>query len=159
MNEPTCYKNPENPGCIELINRTNCPSSFHNTCLYETGLSDFHKVVVTILQTSFEPLPPKIIKYRNYKNLMKMNSNFYVKINTDDITVDIIKMTFLNVLNKFAPLKKKYLRANHSRFVNKELNKAIIQRSRLRNAYLKDKTRADRTAYKKTKKCVRQRYT
>ena len=57
-------------------------------------------------------------------------------------------MTFFNVLNKFAPLKKKYLRANYSRFMNKELNKAIIQRSRLRNAYLKDKTRAARIAYK-----------
>ena len=45
-------------------------------------------------------------------------------------------MAFLNVLNKFAPLKKKYLRANHSCFVNKELNKAIMQRSRLRNEYL-----------------------
>ena len=31
-------------------------------------------------------------------------------------------MTFL----KFAPLKKKYLRANHPRFVNKEFNKAIM---------------------------------
>ena len=64
-------------------------------------------------------------------------------------------MTFLNVLNKFAPLKKKYLRANHSRFVNKELNKAIMQRSRLRNAYLKDRTRAARIAYKKQRNvCV-----
>ena len=35
---------------------TNCPRSFHN------------KLVVNILRTSFEPLPPKIIKYRNYKN-------------------------------------------------------------------------------------------
>ena len=74
--------------------------------------------------------------------------------NTDDITVDIFKITFLNVLQKFAPLKKKYLRANHSRFVNKELNKATMQRSRLCNAYLKDKNRAARIAYKKTKKCV-----
>ena len=66
VKEPTCYKNPENPSCIDLF-LTNCPRSFHNTCLYETGLSDFHKLVVTILRTSFEPLPPKIIKYRNYK--------------------------------------------------------------------------------------------
>ena len=73
----------------------------------------------------------------------------------DDIIVDIFKMTFLNVLNKFAPLKKKYLKANHSRFVNKELNKAVIQRSRLRYENLKDKTRVARTAYKKTKKCLR----
>ena len=56
-------------------------------------------------------------------------------------------MTFLNVLNKFA--QKKYLRANHSRFVNKELDEAIMQRSRLRNKYFKDKTRAARIAYKK----------
>ena len=111
--------------------------------------------------TSFEPLPPKIIKYRNYKNvdegkfkcLFKKRLNDF---NTDDIAVDIFKMTFLNVLNKFAPLKKKYLRANHSRFVNKELNKAIMQRSRLRNTYLKDKTRAARPFTKKQRNvCVR----
>ena len=69
--------------------------------------------------------------------------------NTDDITVDIFKMTFQNVLNKFAPLKKRYVRANHTRFVNRESTEAIMQRSRLRNAYLKDKTRAARKAYKK----------
>ena len=58
-------------------------------------------------------------------------------------------MTFLNVLNKFAPLEKKYLRANHSRFVNKELDKRIMQRSKLRNELIKDKARAARIAYKK----------
>ena len=57
-------------------------------------------------------------------------------------------MKFLNVLNKFAPLKKKYLSANQSRFVNKELNKVIMQRSRLHNKYLKDKIRAASMAYK-----------
>ena len=48
-----------------------------------------------------------------------------------------------------APLEKKYLRANHSRFVKKELDKGIMQRSRLRNELIKDKTRAARIAYKK----------
>ena len=106
------------------------------------------------MRTSFEPLPPKIIKYRNYKNFDEDEFRLLFKkrlndFNADDITEDIFKMTFLNVLNKFAPLKKKYLRANQSRFVNKELNKAIMQRSRLRNAYLKGRTRAARIAYKK----------
>ena len=55
VKEPTCYKNPENPSSIDLF-LTNCPRSFHNTCLYETSLSDFHKLVVTILRISFEPL-------------------------------------------------------------------------------------------------------
>ena len=62
VKEPTCYNNPENPSCIDLF--------LTNACLYETGLSDFYKLVVTILQTSFEPVPPKIIKYRNYKHFV-----------------------------------------------------------------------------------------
>ena len=64
VKEPKCYKNPEHHSCFDLI-LTNCPRSFHNTCLYGIGLSDFKKLVVTILRTSFEPLPPKITKYRN----------------------------------------------------------------------------------------------
>ena len=63
----TGYKSLENPRCIDLF-LINCPRSLHNTCLYETGLSDFQKLVATILRTSFEPLPPKIMAYRNYKN-------------------------------------------------------------------------------------------
>ena len=55
--EPTCFKNPQNPGGIDSV-LTNCP----DTCLYETGLSDFHKLVVTILRTGFEPLLPKTQK-------------------------------------------------------------------------------------------------
>ena len=101
-----------------------------------------------------------MIKYRNYKNFDEVKFRILFKkrlndFNTDDITVDIFKMTFLNVLNRFVPLKKKYLRPNHSRFVNKELNKAIMERSRLRNEYLKNKTRAARIAYNKQRNvCV-----
>ena len=146
VKEPTCYrcyKNLENPSCIDLF-----------------GLFDFHKLVITIFRTSFEPVPPKTIKCRNHKNfdedkfrcLSKKRLNNF---NTDDITVDIFKMTFLNVVNKFAPLKKKCQRDTHFRFLSKELNKAIMQRSRLRNEYLKDKTRAAKITYKKFKKvCV-----
>ena len=147
LKEPSCYKNPENPSCIDLF-LTNCPRSFHNTCLYETGLSDFHKLTVTNLRKF------KTIKYRNYNSFDKdkfrcLFKNRLNELYTDDMTVDIFKMVFLNFLNKFAPLKKKYLRANHSRFVNKELNKVIMQRSRLHNEYLNDKIRAARIAYNK----------
>ena len=47
-----------------------------------------------------------------------------------DLSVDVFKMTFLNALNNFAPVKKKYLRANHSNIVNKELIKAIMQQTK-----------------------------
>ena len=41
INKPTCYKNPEKSSCIDLI-LTNCPRSFQNSCVIETGLSDFY---------------------------------------------------------------------------------------------------------------------
>ena len=52
VNKATCYKNPDKPTCIDLI-LTNCPGSFQNSCVVETGLSDFHKMVVTVMKTSY----------------------------------------------------------------------------------------------------------
>ena len=49
INKPTCYKNPDRPSCIDLI-LTNCPRSFQNSCVIETELSDFHKMVVTVMK-------------------------------------------------------------------------------------------------------------
>ena len=53
--EPTCFKNCISPSCIDLF-LTNCPKSFESTLSIETGLSDFHKLTVTVIQ------------YRDYKN-------------------------------------------------------------------------------------------
>ena len=62
INRPTCFKNPEKPSCIDLI-LTNCPRSFQNSCAIETGLSDFHKLVVTVMKTTYKKSQSKIIKY------------------------------------------------------------------------------------------------
>ena len=56
---------------------------------------------------------------------------------------------FTNILDKYAPLKQKYLRANHGPFVTKELRKACMLRSRLRNKFIKTKTKSAEVAYKK----------
>ena len=37
-------------------------------------------------------------------------------------------------------MKQKYLRANQGRFTTKDLHKAIMKRSRLRNKFLRDRT-------------------
>ena len=50
-NKPTCFKNPDNPSRIDLI-LTNRSISFQNSGVIETGLSDFHKLVVTVMKTS-----------------------------------------------------------------------------------------------------------
>ena len=66
VNKATCFKNPDKPTCIDLI-LTNCPGSFQSSCVAETGLSDFHKMVVTVMKTSYRKSQSKIIHYRNYK--------------------------------------------------------------------------------------------
>ena len=65
-NEPTCYKNVNNPSCIDLI-LTNRSKSFQNTTAIGTGLSDFHKMTNTIMKTVFKKKKPKIIQYMDYK--------------------------------------------------------------------------------------------
>ena len=66
INWPTCFKNPEKPSCTDLI-LTDCPRSFQNSCVIETRLSDFHKLVVTAMKATYKKSQPKIINYRSYK--------------------------------------------------------------------------------------------
>ena len=56
----------------------------------------------------------------------------------DPSTMDyaIFKDTIINSLNRHAPLKRKYLRANHLTFIMKELSKASRKGQKLRNLYL-----------------------
>ena len=55
-----------------------------------------------------------------------------------------------------APLKKKYLRANESPFMTKQLRKMIMNRSRCKNGYLKNKTVENWEKYRKLRnECVK----
>ena len=66
IRQPTCYKNPSNPVCIDLI-LTNVPRSFQSTCEVETGLSDFLLITLTVMRKNFKKYQPKTINYRSYK--------------------------------------------------------------------------------------------
>ena len=41
----SCYKNPKNPGCIDLI-LINKLKNFQNLCVIGTALSDSHKMTI-----------------------------------------------------------------------------------------------------------------
>ena len=71
--KPTCYKNFDNPTCIDLI-LTNKPNYFQHTNVFETRLSDFHMMVVTQFKMGFSKLAPKIVSYRDYK---KFDNNIF----------------------------------------------------------------------------------
>ena len=72
-----------------------------------------------------------------------------LKYDFNNIDYDNIIKTFLTVLDKDAPIKKKYLRENHANFVTKQLRKAIMKRPKLRNDFLKDRNDASQSACRK----------
>ena len=61
VRSPTCLKS-DNPRCIDLI-LTNGNRSFQSTVVIETGLSDFHATIVTVLKGGYVKRGPKIITY------------------------------------------------------------------------------------------------
>ena len=69
INKPTCYKNPYKPTCIDLI-LTNCPGYFQNSCVIETRLSGFHKMIVTVMKTTYQKIEPRVINYQDYKSFI-----------------------------------------------------------------------------------------
>ena len=66
VKQKACSKNPDNPSCIDLI-QTNSPRSFQDSSVFETGLSDFHKLTNTVLKQYFPKPKPKIVNYRDYR--------------------------------------------------------------------------------------------
>ena len=51
--ELTCFKNPYNQSCIDPF-LTNRPRSFQNTLTIGTGISDFHKMVITVIEVFYK---------------------------------------------------------------------------------------------------------
>ena len=115
------------------------------TTTVETGLSDFHKMVVTVLKTTFPKQGPTVINYRNYKNFTETVFRNDLReelrrIEPSDLNYSSFETTFDKVLIKHAPIKKKYVRANDKPFITRALRKAVMLRTRLRNRYNKDQT-------------------
>ena len=112
--EPTCFKNVNKPSCIDLF-LTNNSKCFEDCLTLETGLSDFHKLIVTIMKTKHERFPPKIVNYRDYKNFDTKTFRDRLELTLKKTTsFQALQKIFMGLLNKFAPLKCKYLKANHS---------------------------------------------
>ena len=152
IKQKTCFKNPENPARIDLI-LTNSPRSFQNSSVFETGLSDFHKLTITVVKQYFPKLKPKVVNYRDYRNFR--NNEFRAELDNEMLKHDLGNMEyqhflniFIEILNNYAPMKQKYLRANHGRFMTKDLHQAIMKRSRLSNKFLRDRTDISREEYK-----------
>ena len=160
VTSPTCFTKTHKPTTdLVLSNKGNC---FQKTKVTETALSDFHKLINIFLRSHFSRLKPIAIYYRNYKKFNEQNfledvknKNFYFNSDDPNDNYELITDLFSKIVNKHAPLKKKFLRDNQVPFTNKELHKAIYDRSRLRNRFCKTPTEENENLYKKQRnKCV-----
>ena len=68
-----------------------------------------------------------------------VNQLSVTEINTDDRGFDKFFEICGEVLNTYAPSKKKYIRGNQSPFRNHILSKEIMKRTKLRNNFLKNR--------------------
>ena len=157
IKEPTCFKNIENPSSIDVI-LTNKHRSFMHTKVLETGISDHHKFIVTVMKTKFTKLNPKTVTYRNYK---KFNKALFEKelqemlLETKNLSCSNFENLFLQVLEKHAPSKEKIIRGNERPFMNKKLKTAIMKRSNLKNKYHKNNSLINKNNYTKMRNyCV-----
>ena len=152
VKESTCFKNALNPSCIDL-SITNSPLSFQYTVAVSNGLSDFDKMVIAVTKMSFKKHSPVERHYRDYKyfDRTKFENNLNEKFSEGISNYESFEITFIEVLNKYAALRKNFLRANHAPYTTKTLRKAIMRRSQLETKYHKTKTQTDLKLYKKHK--------
>ena len=97
---------------------------------------------------------PNIIRYRNYHNfnnecfINDVQSSILREYSQNEtLKYELFKRKVDYVLEKHAPIKKHYVRANQAPFIDKTINKHIMKRCRLRNKFLNSKSDIDRKAY------------
>lgn len=163
IKDKTCFFK-DHESSIDVI-LTNNPRKYFKSQCFELGVSDCHKMVVTVLRMQLARLNTKNISYRSMKNFNKELFSNELKVSLNNFTCEDTNMAYDNlvdllikVLDKHAPIKIKKLRGNQSRFMNKELSKAIMKRSSLKSRYLKNKNGENRKQYKQQRNlCVKLR--
>ena len=142
VKEGTCYKNSRNPSCIDLY-LTNNPLNFQSISSVLTGLSDFHKLVLTVFKSTFVKSKPKglFTEISNTSVMKVLRKTLTYALSTfEKINYQQFDKTFIEILNKHAPMKKKLVRTNQAPYMTKALRKAIMRRSELETKYFKLKT-------------------
>ena len=137
IKEPTCFKRASNPSCIDVM-FTNRKNNFQDSMTLGTGLSDHHKMTITVLKTYFKNKKPININYRSYKYFNEsefrkdLQNNLQTRNNVA-INYDEFKSISSPASFKLAcPKDKKVVSGNNVPFMNKVLSKTFMHRSKLK---------------------------
>ena len=149
----TCFK--DTGSCMELI-LTNREFSFKFTSIYETEISDHHHMIYSMLKSCFQNTEPKLLNYSDFKSFSPQGFEEDLREELIDCgdSYDKFENTLNSKLNKHAPKKRKQVRGNRKPYINKELRKAIIKRSRFKNKANKTKKPIDIRNLKKQRNYV-----
>ena len=108
------------------------------------------------MKVFYKKQKPNIVTYWNYKHFSNeafmldvKNSIIQMTSENNDLECDRFKTALDEAIQRRAPIKKRFVRANQVPFINKNINKEIMKRSRLRNKFLNTKSDIDRKAYNK----------
>ena len=101
---------------------TNRQRSFQNSCVIDTGLSDFHKMAVTVLRSYFLKAEPKNVMYQEYKTFSHnefrciINTKIENFQNSNDTSLSSVLSVCKEALDKKGSLNPKYLIGNNGPF-------------------------------------------
>lgn len=156
VKEPTCFKSLNNESLIDVILVTQ-PKRFYKCLTFDTGLSDYHRMICVCTRMHAPVRVPRKIYYRSYK---KFNVELYKRDieqipfhafecldDVDDITWAFHK-AFSDIVNEHAPLKTRILKKNSAPFMNSQLRKMIHRRNQLKNKFWKIKSKENWEAYR-----------
>ena len=136
---------------------TNRKYNFKDSQTFETGFSDFHHLIYTILQSRFTKLPPKTIRYRDYKKYSE--SQFLTELSFNLAkespgSIESFTELFDKTINEYAPFKTVVIRGNNKPHMSKTLRRAIMLRTRLKNRSVKTRNEADLRSYRQQRNLV-----
>ena len=137
-----CFKSDRS--CIDLM-LTNRKYCFKNTSSFETGISDHYRRIYSMLKTAFEKEEPKRVTYRNYKQFQweTFEKDLTSFLRNCNVEYENYEQNLIKVLNTHTPKKVKILWGNHKSHYHKNLRKAIIKTSRLKNKANRSKNPVD----------------
>ena len=140
---PTCFKS-ANGSMIDLFLTTN-KYLFQKTNSFETGISDHHHLIATVLKTTYERFPPKLQTYQSYEH--SWNGSLKNKFESEAYAIQSgyigsLKTVIIESLNAVAP----YI--NNKPRLTSLIKKEIMTRSRLKNKTNKSGKEEDLKAHK-----------
>ena len=106
--EPTCFKS-INPNCTDNF-LTNKKTRFMKTLTFETGVSDHHKIIGTMLRSTFAKEKPKKLFYRCYRNFAIKKFEVELQKQLPSVShFESFQLALKVILNQFTPLKQKLI--------------------------------------------------